>query len=722
MRSTALLVAVLPCLAACGKTLVQDPASADAGEASDLAMDGGPPEAEGGVPSPTDAGAPSDMGPSDAGVPSDMGPTDAGAPPGPEATLVFPPAPGLTNLDVLDVRARLDVPATATVRFETVAGSVPASFHERSGTWVGAVPLELGTQEVRVRADGSLPTTLVSVRRGVASGRLVAATWDAMAEEYVLVEQRDFRSRVLRMDPAAGSVTLALEPPDGWILVQALHEGSTTYLTGYRDGTPTLAALRDGVLTSLTTLPALPQVGRGTIAYRRRSNEVLVGTLFATPGPRAAVFVDAETGSQRRIEVSGLALAYDPRSDRILTYASSGALRLIDAGSGASREVPTDDALQVGGALLFNDPVARRFLFADRTPIDGAIPSVVAVHEIELGVEARLGRRRGLFPASEATARSDTGALVAACDGFAWPNFIQPCHGEVLELPTAGGDAVFHTPEPVGGGAPLSLPSGIACRDDSLVVADGGRVLGLDLDPSGTERRLLATAEDDLRWSSVTFGADDTELFATGASDLWRIVLGGAIERLPGPAIGRLEHFGDVTVIGAGTRDAELVDTRYRRLGLRGRPLARPGDAPRTFAEVGHDTGPMSGGATAAAQNERTGTLGVLALNEEFRYRVFEAPAGGGTPRERRVLDDFPSHWLPGDMVWRDGAYYLSGAEGILVLDDVTLEERGRHALPRAPAQLTAPNDDGVGFATLPELGGVAAYDDVTGAWILIAR
>jgi hypothetical protein len=265
----------------------------------------------------------------------------------PLATIMFPPARGLTDIDSITVRGvAADVNGVAAIR----VNGVPATTSDGYATWQAVVPLAHGNNTIVVESEDTLgnidpdaATTSVQLSRN----RLRTASalgWDPVGERFVVADNG--LQALLAVDSVTGART---------------------------------------VLSSASTGTGNPLDYMTSLAWDPVRGQMLVGDW----GQHAVVAVDLGTGDRTVIASESVgtgpviatpyAVTWDPVRNRALVVdADVDALLAVDLDTGV-RTVISDDSTGNGPALLgVNgaawDPWRERLLV-----VDEAWPALMAV-------------------------------------------------------------------------------------------------------------------------------------------------------------------------------------------------------------------------------------------------------------------------------------------------------------------------------------------------------
>ena len=626
---------------------------------------------------------------------------------------LFPPAPALTELSALTLRARVDAASGDAVRFIAPDGEVEATYDAATDAWEGRVALQEGRQVVQVAVRDEVEDTFVLTRASLPT-KLVALGVDSGRGRLLLADQQldraseRFRYRVLEVDREAG---LALLRADLGFALRTLNgvaaDAGGLYVSGR---TPTLetAVFRDEGRGAELLSSYGERFAPDPVFLALREGELIV---YATPD--GVSFIDRDTGARRGVEVARVVrtcdAAYDPTRDIVLLCPKSALPEYETLVPGEAAATVMEIEAESPMLELAWDGFAERVVGRD-----------IRYRAYELDVEAGVASPLGTMPSLR---------------GFV----VDPANGVMVGIAEVGRDErdlPLRTFDPVtvrggeldlgavGSGPRLSGPWGVVRLEDRVLLADANGAFDVSLGVEGGERRPMGFAGGS-SWRSAALDAESARLFVMddmGAID--RIDLAsGEVTRIVSDGTGNPNHLpaldvgGDALVyvddVFGDVLARDLLDLPAVRVLARAAPSEGPVTAAQTRAV-----------AVAPAREEALLLQRASRLGGEVLRLVAVALDGSGSLRELR---DFPGK-LAGDFVEAadiavsGGVVFVAYERTLWALDPETGAPRYERTMPGDVRELTAPGTDGVGFMTTIEGRGLLAFDGATGDWAVIAR
>ncbi|MEO0321944.1 MAG: hypothetical protein AAF447_03235 [Myxococcota bacterium] len=622
-----------------------------------------------------------------------------------DAEVIFPPAPGVTGLDELTVRARVEgVDASASVILESPAGRRAAIYDSDADEWRALVPLIEGEQTLSVSlagVPGGATAALIDVTQGNVPGSPTQVIWDPLAMALLITDG----SSVLEVDPSTGAATARLDASASYDVVSALAvDGTTTYLAGIDTGGSVLVSSWDGM--ALTEIARLGTAFAGPehLDVRDGGAELMV---FRTPV--GVSVVDVMSGTTRTLG-SGTTrcFTYSPEDDEGLRCGGGAStFETVDIDTGAVTPVGT-----LTGPVPGFVAEARYDASADRYIVRDFTGAFFALDLDALTVD-RLG---SVAFVEQFGVRGDTGGLVVTERVFAGSE-----SNALVTLDPATGALGLIELLGIGAGEELGPPTAAALEGQRAFVSDGPRILEVALGVEGGGRMLRASGAGSEAFIATVFEPGTDRFFALSEDGSLREgTFGGSTSLIaPGSAFGAL--FGDVAVRPAsGMAPGELLEVSVGRSTV----LARPFDSIGTPRSVGTVEVTGSDGPIAVAFDGDRDEVGVLSRQGTAAVRITAFPvAGGGAGR---VVADLPSPTTlfstSRDLAYAGDRYYVGNGPELLLVDARSGTVRSRATFPGNLLQVTAPIADGVGFAALQNARGFAAFDARRGDWVIIGR
>ncbi len=644
---------------------------------------------------------------------------------GPVGTL-FPPAPGVTELESLTLRARFDAAADAVVVFAGPAGAVDARYDPVRDEWSAMLPLVPGVQMLSATVDG-VAQDLMEVQRVELPPGGFALAWDDARGELVF----SFGSRLYAHDPTTRTTELRvdLEADDVAAVFRIAVDGPTTYVLGRlgSDGRTAVMAW-DGRTVREVTRFAIPREGPSGLGLSVRDGGAEL-ILHAFDG---VLLVDASTGDVRRNTfspfIAGRALAYDPVEDQVIFMTRREYWRFDPTTRALLSFAYRGDETPPGPPdEMVWDARSGRVVLRDLDGFYGFDP--------ETGeVERLAGRFRDVAP-QQLALRRDTGQVLMTL------GITEPL--SLATLAPVTGATGRHSLLRAGTGAPLGTPGLLTWAGERLVASADGDLLELTLGPAGGERRVLRAGSGPDVWVSAIVPPGTDALHGTDGAGALRTgsLASGTRVVVPGPFLsdaGLARAPWDVALRpGVAGSPSELLTILGGGAVVRARELdaltrARVAvTSERNTVAVGYD--PV---------RREIGTLGSEVVPSTdpddppgWRLVLEVVPEGDAPPRELASWDIGPvAQSFRFGLAWSEGEWFVAPLGRISVVDAATGAVRAdrplfsqtvevREIAPPGPARVAYAtlHDTYLGTATAP-MNAIAAVDAETLDWVILAR
>ena len=624
-----------------------------------------------------------------------------------DAEIIFPPAPGVTNLSEITVRARVeDVAPTDAVILESPAGRRAAIYNPDDDEWRAVVPLDDGAQVLSVSlagVPGGATTELIDISRATIPRAPTNVIWDPAAMALLVSDG----TRVLEIDPSTGAAVVRVEADASFASVTGLAvDGATVYLAGIESGTTgsILVASWDGM--AITESARLDTFGIGPehLDVRDGGDELIV---YRTRD--GVSVVDIATGATRTL-VAGFSrcFTYSPAADEgVRCTGTTPPLETVDIDTGTRTGIGT-----LMGELPTFLAEARYDANGDRYVLRDFAGAFFGV-DLDALTSDRLG---SVASVEQFGVRGDTGGIVVTQ---------QALGGEASSLvtldPATGALGLIELLR-VGGGIELGPPTAAAIEGQRAFVSDGARMLEVSLGPEGGNRTARVSGAGTDAWISTAFAPGTNRFFiVSGDGSLREGRLGGSTTLIaPGPG-GFGVSLADVAVRpGSAMMTGEILEVNVRR----GTIIARALDSVSTVRTVGTvDVGTTNGPIAVAFDGERD-EVGVLTREGTATLRLTAFPvAGGGMGRVVATIDSTTALFnIARDLSYANQRYYVGNGPELLLLDSRSGTIRARTTFPGNLLQITSPGENGIGFAAMQNARGFAAFDAREGDWVIIGR
>ncbi|MEM1415581.1 MAG: hypothetical protein AAGH15_11800 [Myxococcota bacterium] len=623
---------------------------------------------------------------------------------------VFPPITGITSLETITVRARVEVDASERVIFESPAGRRAAAYDAARDEWRATIPLAKGAQTLEASiagVSGGASTPIVDVTQAVIPGTLEHVAWDPTTMDILATDG----TRVLEIDPASGVAELRVDVSTLMTTLGSVAvDGMTTYMAGANATRNLIIASWDG--TTLTEVANIVSSGFGAIdpeylAVRNGGDELLVWRTN-----EGVTVIDIAAGTARTL-VSGFrrCFAYDPIMDRGIACTNTGTpiFDVVDVDTGSSiGSRPFTGTPPTNINELRWDANGDRMVAADFT---GGLFAM----DVMAATSARLGSVANI---EQFGVRGDTGGIVLTLrfgDDLASLRTLDPATGAIGVI-TLG---------QVGSGVELGPPTAVAVESGRLFVADGPRLLQIDLDAMPGNRRVRVSGSGSTAWSSVAFEPGTNRFFVYSEDGSLREARLSGSTSLISPAVATGFIFSDVSILPpAGMMAGELLEVNSSRTSVLARQLSNVSMV-RNAETLEPDGGFGVPAPYAVAYDASNDEIGVLVREAgPTRFRIVAVPAAGGDAREIIEFTGIvgAGAFVARDIEWANDRWYVGDGPDLVAVDTRRGEERIRREFPGNILQLTAPDDDDIAFAAMQDAAGVAVWDGATGDWVVIAR